>query len=83
MSTNNDKNNGDNPAEAGDNTFATIKEYLHLETPNLRSRNVLYTFSVVMSTFWPLGWRDTVVHASLEVLRLFYTLGHQSKTADI
>jgi hypothetical protein len=30
----------------------TIKEYLlHFKTPNPRSRNVLYIFSVVMSTF--------------------------------
>jgi hypothetical protein len=34
----------------------TIKEYLQFKTPNPRSRNVLlYTFSVVMSTFWQPG----------------------------
>jgi ParB family transcriptional regulator, chromosome partitioning protein len=61
----------------------TIKEYLHFKIPNPRSRNVVYMFIVVMSTFWPPGWRDTVVCASLEAHRLFYTLGHQSKTVDI
>lgn len=33
----------------------TIKEYLHFKTPNPCSTNVLYIFSVVISTFWLLG----------------------------
>lgn len=33
----------------------TIKEYLHFKTPNPCSTNVLYIFSVVISTFWQLG----------------------------
>ena len=70
VSTNNDKNAGDNPSESGDNTSSTIKEYLlHFKTPNPCSTQMYYILSAWLDPLFGRWAREILLYALL--LKLF------------
>jgi hypothetical protein len=67
VSTNNDKNDGDNPSEAGDNTFVTIKN-ISTSKLQIHAQQMYYIFSAWLDPLFSLWAGEVLLYALLSKL---------------